>query len=110
LPTPVRPRRSPGHCGECHSPRDLLGGIIADRRLTGAPTPDGKAKAPDITAVGLKDWSKADIVEALTSGFTPTGDTLGGPIAEVARNIAELPPAYREAIADYLKSLTQAGG
>lgn len=102
--------QGPGHCAECHSPRDILGGIIAHKRLTGAPLPDGKGKAPNITAAGLKDWSKADIVEALSSGFTPTGDTLGGPMAATVRNTAELPASYREAIADYLKSLTPDSG
>ncbi len=96
----------PGHCAECHSPRNILGAIVAHRRLTGGPLPDGKGKAPDITAAGLKDWSKADIVEALSSGFTPTGDSLGGPMAGMVHNTAELPASYREAIADYLKSLT----
>ena len=95
----------PGHCAECHSPRNILGAIVAHRRLTGGPLPDGKGKAPDITAAGLKDWSKADIVEALSNGFTPTGDSLGGPMAATVRNTAELPASYREAIADYLKSL-----
>jgi len=99
----------PGHCAECHSPRNILGAIVAHERLTGGPLPDGKGKAPDITAAGLKDWSKADIVEALTSGFTPTGDTLGGPMAAMVRNTAELPASYREAIADYLKSVRSGG-
>lgn len=99
----------PGRCGECHSPRDLLGAVIAHRRLTGGSTSDGKDTAPDITAVGLADWSKADIVEALESGRTPKGETFGGAMAEVVRDTAELPPAYREAIADYLKSLTRPG-
>ena len=72
--------------------------------MTGGPLPDGKGKAPPLTPAGLKDWSAADIAEALSSGFTPSGDTLGGPMAAVVRNTAELPPAYREAIAEYLKS------
>ncbi len=100
----------PGHCAECHSPRNMLGAIVAHRRLTGGPLPDGKGKAPDITAAGLKDWSKADIVEALSTGFTPSGDSLGGPMAATVRNTAELPASYREAIADYLKSLTPERG
>ena len=37
----------PGHCAERHSPRDLSSGIIASRRLTGGPLPDGKGKARD---------------------------------------------------------------
>jgi mono/diheme cytochrome c family protein len=94
----------PGHCAECHSPRDFLGGIIPGQRLAGGPLPDGKGKAPSLTAMGLKDWSKSDIEEALSSGFTPSGDSLGGPMAEVVRNTAQLPASYREAIAEYLKS------
>jgi mono/diheme cytochrome c family protein len=93
----------PGHCAECHSPRDFLGGIIASRQLTGGALLDGKGKAPDITSAALKDWSKSDIAEALSSGFTPSGDTLGGAMAVVVRNTAQLPNAYREAIAAYLK-------
>jgi len=97
----------PGHCAECHSPRDFLGGIISSKRLAGGPLPDGKGKAPSLTAAGLADWSKADIVEALSSGFTPSGDSLGGQMAAVVRNTAQLPESYREAIAEYLKSASR---
>jgi mono/diheme cytochrome c family protein len=94
----------PGHCGECHSPRSWLGGVIAARRLTGAPLPDGKGKAPNITAAGLADWSESDIAYALTTGLTPSGDSLGGPMAAVVRNLAEVPPDDVAAIAHYVKT------
>ena len=95
----------PGHCAECHSPRDVFGGIIASRRFSGGPAPDGKGKAPNITGAGLAKWTKADIAEALASGLTPDGDSLGGAMAGVVRNTAQLPADYREAMAEYLKSL-----
>jgi mono/diheme cytochrome c family protein len=95
----------PGHCAECHSPRDFLGGIVESRRLTGGPLPDGKGKAPDITASGLADWSESDIAVALSSGLTPSGDSLGGAMAAVVRNLSELPPNYLTSIARYLKSV-----
>jgi mono/diheme cytochrome c family protein len=95
----------PGHCAECHSPRDFLGGIVASRRFAGGATPDGKGRAPNLTGTGLANWTKADIVEALASGLTPDGDSLGGSMAAVVRNTAQLPPNYREAMAEYLKSL-----
>jgi len=95
----------PGHCVECHSPRTFLGGIDESRRLKGGPTPDGKCKTPAITGPGLKDLTNADIAEALNSGFTPTGDSLGGAMAAVVRNISQLPASDRAAIATYLKSL-----
>jgi mono/diheme cytochrome c family protein len=95
----------PGHCAECHSPRDFLGGIVASRRFAGGPAPGGKGRAPNITGAGLAKRTKADIVEALASGLTPDGDSLGGAMAAVVRNTAQLPADYREAIAEYLKNL-----
>jgi mono/diheme cytochrome c family protein len=96
-----------GHCAECHSPRNLLGGIVADRRFAGGPNPTGKGRVPNITPddSGIGQWSQKDIVELLTSGLTPDGDSVGSSMAEVVRNTAELPQSDREAIATYLKSL-----
>jgi mono/diheme cytochrome c family protein len=96
----------PGHCAECHSPRDFLGGIIEQRRLTGGRLPDGKGKAPNITAQGLKDWSVSDISDALSTGFTPSGDVLGSDMAAVVRSLSHAPDADLAAIAHYLKTYT----
>jgi hypothetical protein len=58
----------------------------------------------------LTKWdADGQILRPDSSGLTPTGDTLGGPMAEVARNAAEPPPACREAIADYLQSVRSGG-
>ena len=65
--------------------------MIASRRLTGAPLPEGKGKSPNITAAGLADWSESDIAYALSTGLTPSGDSLGGPMAAVVRNLAQVP-------------------
>jgi mono/diheme cytochrome c family protein len=96
-----------GHCAECHSPRNLFGGVVADRRFAGGPNPTGKGRVPNITSddSGIGQWSQKDIVELLTSGLTQDGDSVGSSMAEVVRNTAELPQSDREAIATYLKSL-----
>ena len=94
----------PGHCAECHSPRDFLGGIIEQRRLTGGQLPDRRGKAPDITAYGLRDWSEDDVVTALQTGFTPTGDVLGSAMTAVVRSLSHAPEADLAAIAHYLKT------
>ena len=99
----------PGHCAECHSPRDMFGGIIAGRRFSGGVAPDGKGNAPDITQAKLGSWSADDIDTALTTGFTPDGDSLGGEMAAVARNIGQLPEGDRAAISEYVKSLPPTG-
>ena len=48
----------PGHCAECHSPRNFLGGIIESERFAGGPSPDGKGWVPNITPAGLGHWGE----------------------------------------------------
>ncbi len=91
-----------GHCGECHTPRDRLGGMDRARWLAGGPIPGGKGTFPNITP-GKLTWSERDIVEYLTSGFTPDYDSAGGHMALVVENTARLPESDRAAIAAYLK-------
>ena len=90
------------HCGECHSPRNALGGIKRDQWFAGAPNPDGKGRVPNITPAKLS-WSEDDIVEYLTSGFTPEYDSVGGHMVHVVENMARLPESDRRAVAAYLK-------
>ncbi|MFV0493320.1 MAG: c-type cytochrome [Pseudorhodobacter sp.] len=92
------------HCAECHTPRNALGGLDTSRWLGGAPNPDGKGRTPNITPAGL-DWSEEEIVEYLTSGFTPDYDSAGGHMAYVVSNMAKLPEEDRAAIAAYLKKV-----
>lgn len=96
---------APGHCAECHTPRDILGGLERGKWLAGAPNPDGKGKVPDITAAGLSDWPASDVAYALETGFTPEFDSLGSSMAAVVRNTAHLTAGDRDAIAAYLKSV-----
>ncbi len=97
----------PGHCGECHTPRNLAGALDTSRWLAGAPSPEGPGRVPNITsgAGGLGDWSAADIAYFLESGFKPDFDTVGGSMVEVQENMAMLPATDRTAIAAYLKAV-----
>lgn len=96
-----------GHCGECHTPRGVLGGPDTDRWLAGGPSPDGEGSVPNITPHedGLAAWSAADIAYYLESGFTPEFDTVGGSMVAVQENFAKLPAADREAVGAYLKAV-----
>ena len=103
-PTEARGRylvEAMAHCAECHTPRNPLGGLDRTRWLAGAPDPSGPGRIPNITPGGL-DWSADEIVEYLTTGFTPDYDTAGGRMALVVENTARLPEADRRAIAAYL--------
>jgi mono/diheme cytochrome c family protein len=90
------------HCGECHTPRNALGGLQRSRWLAGAPNPSGEGSIPNITPAKLA-WSEAEIVEYLTSGLSPDFDPAGGHMAHVVENMARLPATDRQAVAAYLK-------
>ena len=92
------------HCGECHTPRNPIGGLRRGLWLSGAPDPSGKGTIPNITP-GKLDWSGDEIVEYLTSGFTPDFDTASRQMVHVVENMARLPETDRQAIAAYLKVL-----
>ncbi len=95
----------PGHCAECHSPRNVLGGIESGKRFSGGPNIEGKGWVPNITQKGIADYSENDIAYLLETGQMPDGDSVGGPMRAVIRNTSQLPAADREAMAVYLKSL-----
>jgi mono/diheme cytochrome c family protein len=99
-----------GHCAECHSSRNALGGIIAAQRFAGGPNPEGEGWVPNITQKGLADWSEKDIAYFLETGQMPDGDTAGGSMARVIRNTSQLNADDRAAIAAYLKSLPPVEG
>ncbi|MGB8623361.1 MAG: cytochrome c [Paracoccaceae bacterium] len=91
-----------GHCGQCHTPRNFLGGLQRPLWLSGAPNPEGKGRVPNITP-GALTWSLSDIAYYLKSGFTPEFDSAGGIMASVVDNMSHLSDADRNAIAAYLK-------
>jgi len=106
--------RAVGHCGECHTPRSLLGGVDPDRQLGGNPKgPEGKRVAnitPHIKK-GIGDWSESDIASYLLDGGLPDGDLASGAMVEVIENsTSRLTDADRRAIANYLKSVPPQGG
>jgi mono/diheme cytochrome c family protein len=96
-----------GHCAECHSARDMTGGIIRRFRYAGGADMEGDGWVPNITQArdGIADWSVNDIAWMLKTGDTPDGDVVSGSMKSVVRNMAELPDADRIAIAIYIKSL-----
>lgn len=93
-----------GHCAECHTPRNALGGLDRSRWMAGAAHPSGEGRIPNITSAVL-DWSEGDIASYLKSGFTPEFDSAGGEMAAVIRNTSQLTDDDRAAIAAYLKAI-----
>lgn len=96
-----------GHCAECHSKRNFMGGIEAQYRYAGGPDPEGKGWVPNMTPHkdGIPGYSIADIAELLKSGMTPELDSVGASMGAVIENMSKLSDADRKAMATYIKSL-----
>ena len=98
----------PGHCGECHTPRNLLMIPKSGQDLTGGPHPEGEGKVPSLrNLVGRERYKDAqDLALALQFGETFGYDDISsGGMGSVQMNISRLPPEDIAAIADYLVSL-----
>ena len=93
-----------GHCGECHTPRNFIGGLQYEYWLGGAKNPAGRGMIPNITSSKL-NWNTEEIVEYLASGFTPDFDVAGGHMAHVIENTSKLTEEDRIVIAEYLKAI-----
>jgi mono/diheme cytochrome c family protein len=95
-----------GHCGECHTPRNFMGGPKRDRFLAGGMGPEGK-EIPNLTPATLKKkWGDKDLADFLSSGVTPDGDVPAAAMGEVITNTTgHLTPADLAAMIAYLRSL-----
>jgi mono/diheme cytochrome c family protein len=98
-----------GHCGECHTPRNFLGGTKKDRVLAGGKLDEGKGtpvNSPNLTPTRLKRYGDGELKDILGSGLYPDGDVMGETMAEVVRNsTSQLTPADLDALIAYLRSL-----
>jgi len=94
-----------GHCGECHTPRNFLGGPKKSRYLAGGKTPEGTTVA-NLSPTGLKKWSDKELQDFLVLGTTPDGDFPEESMAEVISNTtSQLTPQDLAAMIAYLRSL-----
>jgi mono/diheme cytochrome c family protein len=98
------------HCGECHTPRNLLGALKLEMYFAGSKEgPEGEL-APNITPhkkTGIGSWSRVDISYFLQNGMKPDGDDVQGLMGEVIElGYQHLLEEDLDALAEYLLSLT----
>lgn len=90
-----------GHCGECHTPRNLAYAPAPRHTYQGAITRGWKAY--DITPKGLAHWRAGDLDRYLATGHAPGHGSTVGPMKEVVLySTAQLTPDDRAALVDYL--------
>jgi len=91
-----------GHCGECHTPRNTLSAMEANRALEGAVI--SGFEAPNITATALAErgWNREDLVLYFEAGASPQGSAFGEMFLAVKNLLRLLTHDDRMAIATYL--------
>lgn len=98
-----------GHCGECHTPRNFLGGPRNSVAFSGVEKGQPGGEVSNITPdkqTGIGDWTKGDIVSFLQTGLKPDYDDVQGSMEDVIRHgTSKLTPEDRAAIAAYLLAL-----
>ena len=96
-----------GHCGECHTPRNAIGIVDAEREFAGATLlhEDGReGKVEAIDRAALAEWSTDDFVLFLSLGLKPDGEFVGGDMEKViAHNTSQLNLADKQALAAFFK-------
>jgi len=99
----------PGHCTQCHTPRNLIGGLNSSTGMVGNEQgPEGENVPPllDVNKLAFGNWSEEDIAFALEIGMTPEGDFLGGSMSHVLENTTgKMTAEDIQAISEYLYSL-----
>lgn len=94
-----------GHCGECHTPRNLLGGTKASRFLGGAKLAEG-GNASNLRSARVQKAGEKELKDFLLTAMTPDGDVAAESMAEVVRNTtSQLTPQDLDAVVAYLRSL-----
>ncbi len=98
-----------GHCGECHTPRDLLGARVQHLPYAGTIKGLGDRSVPNISShqtTGIGRWTRDDLEYFLETGALPGGDFSGGIMAEIIENgLQYLTGPDRQALVAYLLSL-----
>ena len=99
---------APGHCGECHTPKDWRRVADPTRHMAGGPHPGGEGKVPSLRGlVARKKYKDVDdLVLALQNGETLGYEDLSsGGMAAIQENLARLPEKDVRSISEYLLSL-----
>ncbi len=96
-----------GHCGDCHTPRNLAQAPDHRRKFEGAVIQGWRAYniTPDPIS-GVGEWSDTELTEYLRAGHAAGRGSASGPMAEVVdASLSNLSPADMRAVVTYLRSV-----
>jgi mono/diheme cytochrome c family protein len=91
-----------GHCGECHTPRGIVGEMERSRSLTGFAL--GRVAAPDITPAGLaaRGWTAAGLRAFLGRGLARQGSAFSDMYPVISLSTRNMTAEDLDAVVTYL--------
>jgi mono/diheme cytochrome c family protein len=98
-----------GHCGGCHTPRNLMGGEERGRAYTGGIAEGWNAPALDASNPVAATWTEASLYTYLRTGVDPNHSAAAGPMGPVTDELATVPEQDVRAISVYVASLMRGG-
>jgi mono/diheme cytochrome c family protein len=94
-----------GHCGACHTPRNVAGAEKKDRRFAGGEAEGWHAPALLAASPAPLAWSAEALYRYLRNGYDADHGLAAGPMAPVVDGLARVPEADVRAMVTYLASL-----
>lgn len=94
-----------GHCGACHTPRNLLGAEKKSELFAGGEAEGWTAYALNQDSPAPIPWTVDSLTHYLTTGWEAQHGVSRGPMAPVTGNMASVPPEDVKAIATYVISV-----
>lgn len=93
-----------GHCGGCHTPRNLAGGEQRSRAYSGGVAEGWRAPALDVTNPAAQAWTPDALYTYLRTGISPEHSAAAGPMGPVVESLSTVPESDVRAIATYVAS------
>jgi mono/diheme cytochrome c family protein len=94
-----------GHCGACHTPRNLLGAEQRNRHFDGGEAEGWHAYAINASSQAPVPWDVGALGAFLHEGWHEFHGVARGPMAPVTDNLASVPDADITSMATYVASV-----
>lgn len=95
-----------GHCGACHTPRNILGAEKESSAYAGGAAEGWNAPPLNSGSFAAHEWTADQLAEYLSTGWNQLHGAAAGPMANVTHNLAQAPTQDVRAMAVYIVGLS----
>jgi mono/diheme cytochrome c family protein len=95
-----------GHCGSCHTPRNMFGAERKNSAYAGAVVGGWYGPSLNSPIFAPHKWDADQLAEYLSTGWHKMHGAAAGPMADVAKNLSQASGENVRAMATYIASLS----